>query len=91
MIGPNLSDWALKHRSFIVFAMIAISIAGLAWNNSAPACLSRSTKSNTPGTAASDRSGLAAASIRISLTAGALAAGEATAKPYFDRNAFSKA
>jgi multidrug efflux pump len=30
MIGPNLSDWALKHRSFIVFAMIAISIAGLA-------------------------------------------------------------
>jgi multidrug efflux pump subunit AcrB len=30
VIGPNLSDWALKHRSFIVFAMIAISIAGLA-------------------------------------------------------------
>jgi multidrug efflux pump subunit AcrB len=29
VIGPNLSDWALKHRSFIVFAMIAISIAGL--------------------------------------------------------------
>ncbi len=29
MIGPNLSDWALKHRSFIVFAMIAITIAGL--------------------------------------------------------------
>ena len=29
MIGPNLSDWALKHRSFIVFAMIAIVIAGL--------------------------------------------------------------
>ena len=27
MIGPNLSDWALKHRSFIVFAMIAIVIA----------------------------------------------------------------
>jgi multidrug efflux pump len=30
MIGPNLSDWALKHRSFIVFAMIAFTIAGLA-------------------------------------------------------------
>ena len=30
MIGPNLSDWALKHRSFIVFAMIAITFAGLA-------------------------------------------------------------
>ncbi len=29
MTGPNLSDWALKHRSFIVFAMIAIVIAGL--------------------------------------------------------------
>ena len=29
MIGPNLSDWALKHRSFIVFAMISIVIAGL--------------------------------------------------------------
>src|SRR5499427_2681381 len=29
MMGPNLSDWALKHRSFIVFAMIAIIIAGL--------------------------------------------------------------
>ncbi|MGO9431907.1 efflux RND transporter permease subunit [Rhodoblastus sp.] len=29
MIGPNLSDWALKHRSFVVFAMIAIVIAGL--------------------------------------------------------------
>ena len=29
MIGPNLSDWALKHRSFIVFAMLAISIGGL--------------------------------------------------------------
>ena len=27
MIGPNLSDWALKHRSFIVFAMIAIMYA----------------------------------------------------------------
>jgi multidrug efflux pump subunit AcrB len=30
MIGPNLSDWALKRRSFIIFAMIAITIAGLA-------------------------------------------------------------
>jgi multidrug efflux pump subunit AcrB len=29
MIGPNLSDWALKHRSFIVFAMLAITIGGL--------------------------------------------------------------
>ena len=27
MIGLNLSDWALKHRSFIVFAMIAVVIA----------------------------------------------------------------
>jgi multidrug efflux pump len=29
MIGPNLSDWALKHRSFIIFAMISIVGAGL--------------------------------------------------------------
>ncbi len=29
MIGPNLSDWALKHRSFVIFAMIAVTIAGL--------------------------------------------------------------
>jgi multidrug efflux pump len=29
VIGPNLSDWALKHRSFVVFTMIAIVIAGL--------------------------------------------------------------
>jgi multidrug efflux pump subunit AcrB len=29
MIGPNLSEWALKHRSFIIFTMIAIAIAGL--------------------------------------------------------------
>jgi multidrug efflux pump subunit AcrB len=29
MIGPNLSDWSLKHRSFIVFTMIAITIGGL--------------------------------------------------------------
>src|SRR6478736_9509140 len=28
MIGPNLSDWALKHRSFIVFTMIAIVLGG---------------------------------------------------------------
>jgi multidrug efflux pump len=30
MIGPNLSDWALKHRSFVIFTMIAVTIAGLA-------------------------------------------------------------
>ncbi|MDB5543227.1 MAG: Multidrug efflux pump subunit AcrB [Hyphomicrobiales bacterium] len=30
MIGPNLSDWSLKHRSFVVFMMITIVIAGLA-------------------------------------------------------------
>lgn len=29
MTGPNLSDWALKHRSFIVFTMLAITIGGL--------------------------------------------------------------
>jgi multidrug efflux pump subunit AcrB len=29
MIGPNLSDWALKHRSFIIFTMIAIVVAGV--------------------------------------------------------------
>ena len=29
MIGPNLSEWALKHRSFVVFAMISIVVAGL--------------------------------------------------------------
>jgi multidrug efflux pump subunit AcrB len=29
MTGPNLSDWALRHRSFIVFTMLAISIGGL--------------------------------------------------------------
>lgn len=29
MTGPNLSEWALKHRSFIIFMMIAVSIAGL--------------------------------------------------------------
>ena len=30
MTGPNLSEWALKHRSFVIFAMIAVTIAGLA-------------------------------------------------------------
>jgi multidrug efflux pump subunit AcrB len=29
VIGPNLSDWSLKHRSFIVFTMIAITVGGL--------------------------------------------------------------
>ena len=28
-MGPNLSDWALKHRSFVIFLMIAATIAGL--------------------------------------------------------------
>lgn len=30
MSGLNLSEWALKHRSFTVFIMIAVSVAGLA-------------------------------------------------------------
>jgi multidrug efflux pump subunit AcrB len=30
MTGPNLSDWALRHRSFTVFLMIVVSAAGLA-------------------------------------------------------------
>ena len=30
MSGLNLSDWALKHRSFIVFLMIAATLAGVA-------------------------------------------------------------
>lgn len=30
MSGINLSEWALKHRSFTVFIMIAVSVAGLA-------------------------------------------------------------
>ena len=30
MTGPNLSEWALTHRSFVIFAMIAVTIAGLA-------------------------------------------------------------
>ena len=29
MTGPNLSEWALKHRSFVIFMMIAVTIAGL--------------------------------------------------------------
>jgi len=28
--GPNLSEWALKHRSFVIFMMIAVTVAGLA-------------------------------------------------------------
>jgi len=27
--GPNLSEWALKHRSFVIFMMIAVTVAGL--------------------------------------------------------------
>ena len=30
MSGLNLSDWALKHRSFIVFIMAAVTLAGIA-------------------------------------------------------------
>lgn len=30
MIGPNLSKWALKHPSFVIFLMIAVTAAGLA-------------------------------------------------------------
>jgi multidrug efflux pump subunit AcrB len=30
MTGPNLSEWALRHRSFIVFLMIVVTAAGLA-------------------------------------------------------------
>jgi multidrug efflux pump len=29
MIGPNLSEWALKHRSFVIFMMLAIVAIGL--------------------------------------------------------------
>ncbi|WP_036260408.1 efflux RND transporter permease subunit [Methylocapsa aurea] len=29
MTGPNLSEWALKHRSFVIFMMIAVTVAGL--------------------------------------------------------------
>jgi multidrug efflux pump len=28
--GPNLSEWALKHRSFVIFMMIAVTVAGVA-------------------------------------------------------------
>ena len=27
--GPNLSDWAIRHRSFVIFLMIMVSAAGL--------------------------------------------------------------
>jgi len=27
--GLNLSEWALKHRSFTIFIMIAVMIAGI--------------------------------------------------------------
>jgi multidrug efflux pump subunit AcrB len=27
--GPNLSEWALKHRSFTIFLMIVVTVAGL--------------------------------------------------------------
>ena len=30
MTGPNLSEWALQHRSFVIFTMIVVTIAGLA-------------------------------------------------------------
>ena len=30
MTGPNLSEWALKHRSFTIFLMIVVTLAGLA-------------------------------------------------------------
>jgi multidrug efflux pump len=30
MTGPNLSEWALKHRAFTVFLMIVVTAAGLA-------------------------------------------------------------
>ena len=28
MIGPNLSDWSLRHQSFIVYLLAAIGLAG---------------------------------------------------------------
>ena len=28
MTGPNLSEWALEHRSFVLFLIIALSLAG---------------------------------------------------------------
>ncbi len=30
MTGPNLSEWALKHRSFTIFLMMVVTVAGLA-------------------------------------------------------------
>ena len=30
MTGPNLSEWALKHRSFTIFLMIVVTVGGLA-------------------------------------------------------------
>ena len=30
MTGPNLSDWALKHKSFMVFCMVLLGLAGAA-------------------------------------------------------------
>src|SRR5262249_45364701 len=27
--GPNLSEWALKHRSFTIFLMLVVTVAGL--------------------------------------------------------------
>jgi hypothetical protein len=30
VIGPNLSEWALKHRSFTVFLMIVVTAGRLA-------------------------------------------------------------
>ncbi|MBV8746338.1 MAG: efflux RND transporter permease subunit, partial [Xanthobacteraceae bacterium] len=29
MTGPNLSEWALKHRSFTIFLMMVVTVAGL--------------------------------------------------------------
>jgi multidrug efflux pump subunit AcrB len=33
-MGINLSDWALRHRSFVVYLMIVSIIAGLSSYNS---------------------------------------------------------
>ena len=30
MTGLNLSEWALKHRSFTIFLMIVVTVAGIA-------------------------------------------------------------
>jgi multidrug efflux pump len=29
LTGPNLSEWALKHRSFTIFLMMVVTVAGL--------------------------------------------------------------